>query len=52
LQIRESIDRAVETGEPTVVRAKSIGKNKEGATVAEFYVTWSFKRKAKVQSSI
>ncbi|HET9824780.1 MAG TPA: DUF4442 domain-containing protein, partial [Chitinophagaceae bacterium] len=46
VQIKQSIDRAVQTGEPITVRVKSIGKNKEGAVVAEFFVTWSFKAKS------
>jgi len=43
--ISQSIQQAVQTGEPRIVRAKSIGKNKEGVIVAEFFVTWSFKVK-------
>jgi hypothetical protein len=45
--IRETIEEAAQTGEPKTVRARSIGKNVDGAVVAEFFVTWSFKRKAK-----
>jgi hypothetical protein len=29
------------------VRARSVGKNREGETVAEFFVTWSFKARLK-----
>jgi len=43
--IRETIERAISTGEAQTVRAKSVGKNDEGAVVAEFFVTWSFKVK-------
>jgi hypothetical protein len=43
--IRDTIERAVNTGEAQTVRAKSIGKNEEDAIVAEFFVTWSFKVK-------
>ena len=43
--IKQSIEQAVRTGESKIVRAKSIGKNREGAVVAEFFVTWSFKVK-------
>jgi hypothetical protein len=44
--IRDTIDRATNTGDAQTVRAKSIGRNEEGAIVAEFYVTWSFKVKS------
>jgi uncharacterized protein DUF4442 len=43
--IRDTIERAVSTGEAQTVRAKSVGRNGEGAVVAEFFVTWSFKAK-------
>jgi hypothetical protein len=43
--IKETIEQAAQTGEPKIVRAKSVGKNREGAVVAEFFVTWSFKVK-------
>lgn len=42
-QFQQAIETAVTSGEPQTVRAKSVGKNKEGETVAEFFVTWSFK---------
>ena len=45
--IKETIEQAIATGEPKMVRAKSVGKNAEGAIVAEFFVTWSFKIKRK-----
>ena len=45
LLIRETIERAVQTGEPATFKARSMGKNKDGAMVAEFFVTWSFKAK-------
>jgi hypothetical protein len=44
-EINKMIEEAVATGEPRTVRAKSIGKNKAGELVAEFYITWSFKSK-------
>ena len=43
--IEQAIREAIETGESRTVRAKSIGKNKSGETVAEFYITWSFRSK-------
>jgi len=44
-EINKMIEEAVTTGESRTVRAKSIGKNKAGELVAEFYITWSFKSK-------
>jgi hypothetical protein len=43
--IRDTIDRAVASGEAQMVRAKSVGRNEGGVVVAEFFVTWSFKVK-------
>ncbi len=44
---QKAVEETTATGEARVVRAKSIGRNKEGEVVAEFYITWSFKAKAK-----
>ena len=41
-----AITETIATGEPRIVKAKSVGRNKEGEVVAEFYITWSFKRKS------
>lgn len=43
--IREAIDRAKTTGEAQTVKARSTGTNANGETIAEFFITWSFKRK-------
>lgn len=45
---QKAIEEAIATGEARMVKAKSIGRNKEGEVVAEFYITWSFKAKSKV----
>ena len=45
LLIKETVERAMATGEAKTVRAKSVGKNDEGLWIAEFYITWSFKVK-------
>jgi len=45
LVIKETIEQAIQSGEAKAIRAKSIGKNNDGAIVAEFYITWSFKVK-------
>lgn len=39
------VDEAIATGEAKSFKAKSVGKNKAGEIVAEFYITWSFKVK-------
>lgn len=40
-----AVEEAIATGEPRTVRAKSVGRNKEGDLIAEFYFTWSFRAK-------
>lgn len=45
LAIKKIIEEAVATGESRTIRVKTIGKNKAGDLVAEFYITWSFKSK-------
>ena len=42
-QIKKMIEEAVESGDGRIIRAKTIGKNKAGELVAEFFITWSFK---------
>jgi len=44
---RNAVDAAMNNSEPSVVRARSIGTNKEGEKIAEFYITWSFKARRK-----
>jgi hypothetical protein len=46
LKIKETIEQAIQTGEPKTIRARSVGRNNEGVIVAEFYITWSFKVKS------
>ena len=45
--IRAAIDQAKATGEAHTVRALSTGMNANGETIAEFFITWSFKVKVK-----
>jgi hypothetical protein len=45
-QLRDHIQRAVDSGEPVSFTAKSTGVNQKGELVAEFFITWSFKRKS------
>ncbi|MBI1343822.1 MAG: DUF4442 domain-containing protein [Terrimonas sp.] len=46
-QIKATIEESIATGEGRSFRARSIGKNKEGETVAAFHITWSFKARSK-----
>ena len=43
--IEKAIEESIATNETRVVRARSIGKNKNEEVVAEFFITWSFKVK-------
>jgi hypothetical protein len=43
--MRAAIERAVATGEGALFTARSVGKQKDGTTVAEFEIEWSFKRR-------
>ena len=42
-----AIEETIATAEARTVKARSLGTNKEGELVAEFYITWSFKVKSK-----
>ena len=44
---QKAIEETIATGEARTVKAQSVGTNKEGEVVAEFYITWSFKAKRK-----
>lgn len=44
--IRQTIERALTSGEGEVFRARSIGTNEAGEEVAEFFITWSFKARS------
>jgi hypothetical protein len=44
--IRETIAKALSTGEGHTVKARSVGYNGAGEPVAEFFITWSFKVKS------
>ena len=43
--ILKVIEESVATGDGKIFRARSTGKNPDGETVAEFFITWSFKAK-------
>ena len=42
----KAVEETIATGEARILKAKSVGKNKAGDIVAEFYITWSFKVKS------
>ena len=44
--MEQLVDDAIASGEAKSFKAKSVGKNKAGEIVAEFYITWSFKAKS------
>jgi len=44
---RKAIEETISTGEARILKANSIGKNKEGEVVASFVITWSFKARIK-----
>ena len=44
--IRQTIEKALATGEGYSIVVKSTVKNSIGETVAEFFITWSFKARA------
>ena len=43
--MKAAIDRAAASGEPVAFAARSVGRDPAGDVVAEFEVTWSFKRR-------
>ncbi len=44
--IRQTIERAVASGQGELFRARSVGANEAGEEVAEVFITWSFKAKS------
>lgn len=44
-RIKEMVRQTMASGKPTSLSAFAAGRNKEGETVAEFNITWSFKAK-------
>ena len=44
-QIRNIIEATIRTGEANAIIVKSVGTNKQGEAIADFYFTWSFKSK-------
>ena len=46
IAISDTITAAINSGEGKSIKVKSVGRNKQGETVAEFFIEWSFKAKA------
>lgn len=46
--IANTVAAAIEKGEGKTIKAKSVGCNKDGEVVAEFFIEWSFKAKTNV----
>lgn len=44
--LKSTIEKAIASSEAQSFTARSVGKNQQGETVAEFFVTWSFKIKS------
>jgi hypothetical protein len=44
-KLKEKIDEALHTGEPTSCQCKTVGMNAGGELVASFTFTWSFKKR-------
>lgn len=44
--IRQTIERALASGQGETCRARSVGTNEAGEEVAEMFITWSFKAKS------
>lgn len=44
-QLKETIEKAIATGEGQSFAALSEGVNDKGERIADFYITWSFKKK-------
>lgn len=46
LLVKQLVHEALASGKPSTAVMRSTGKNKDGDTVAEFAITWTFKAKA------
>lgn len=46
-RIKETIAESIRSGQGQAIRVRSTGRNKGGETVAEFFINWSFKVRAR-----
>jgi hypothetical protein len=44
-EIQQAIEKTIANGEAQTIKTRSTGINEKGELVAEFFVTWSFRRK-------
>ncbi|MBS1948297.1 MAG: DUF4442 domain-containing protein [Bacteroidetes bacterium] len=44
-EIQQTIEKTINSGEAQAIKVKSVGTNEAGEPVAEFSITWSFKKK-------
>lgn len=44
--LKDAVNRAIDTGQPQVFEALSIGRNESGEIISEFRIAWSFKVKS------
>ncbi len=44
-QFHDAVEECIKTGEGVTIEAKSVGIDKAGDVVSEFYFTWTFKQK-------
>jgi hypothetical protein len=47
ISIRDTVEKAISTGEGQMITARSVGTNSAGEPVAEFFITWSFKTRSR-----
>lgn len=47
IMLRQAVEKAIATGEGQAITMHSMGYNKAGEMVAEFWITWSFKSKSR-----
>ncbi|MES2850971.1 MAG: DUF4442 domain-containing protein [Bacteroidota bacterium] len=45
IAISNTVAEVIQSGEGRSFKARSVGRNKDGEIVAEFFIEWSFKRK-------
>ena len=49
--IKNAIDETIATGQPRIVNLNSVGRNDNGETIAEFDISWSFKKRSSAPSA-
>jgi hypothetical protein len=49
IAIKQAVEHAVASKEAVTLRTRSVGKNEKGETIAEFFISWSFKVKPAIK---